>query len=261
MALNETAEAAIAKKIELLDQDMPRFAVRAILAGVYLTLATAFAGVAAQAVDRLAPGLGFLVFSLFFGIGLFTILALNAELATGNMMFSSYAATQGRMSWSKAVWLVCVTTIFNLVGAVLVGLLLSQSAKLGHMTDHDFMSQVTQSKLTKPALGVFLEAIGANFVVNMAVIVASYCKDYLSKLVAMVLILALFVGLGLEHVIANFSLINLVFFAAEPLPAAMTPTAVLTNWVCAWLGNFVGGGILMGATYAWLNKTDLKYRD
>lgn len=261
MALNETAEAAVAKKVELLDRDLPRFAVRAVLAGVYLTIATAFAGVAAQAVNHTVPGLGFLVFSFFFGIGLFAIVALNAELATGNMMYGSYGATTGQISWGKALKLVGITTIFNLVGAILVALLLAQSAKLGHMTDQDFMSQVAQSKLSKPALGIFLEAIGANFVVNMAVIAAAYCKDYLSKLVAIVVILALFVGLGLEHVIANFSLMNVVFFASNPLPAAMTPTATLTNWVCAWLGNFVGGGILMGTTYAWLNKTDLKYRD
>lgn len=261
VALNDTVEVAVAKKVQLLDQDLPRFAVRAVLAGIYLTIATAFAGVAAHIVNQVAPGLGYLVFSVLFGIGLFAIVTLNAELATSGMMYSSYAVTTGQIRWSKALKLVLVTTAFNLAGAILVALLLSQSAKFGHMTDQDFMSQVVQSKLSKPATGIFLEAIGANFVVNMAVIAASYCKDYLSKLVAMVLILAMFVGMGLEHVIANFSLMNLVFFAADPLPAALEPTAVLINWVCAWLGNFIGGGLLMGATYAWLNKTDLAYRD
>ena len=41
MALNDVAYAAIHKKDTLLRKDWPRFAVRAILAGVYLTLGAA----------------------------------------------------------------------------------------------------------------------------------------------------------------------------------------------------------------------------
>lgn len=58
MSLNETIEGSIGKKIELLHKDFGRFAFRAALAGIYLTLATAFAGVAGQAVEVHAKGLG-----------------------------------------------------------------------------------------------------------------------------------------------------------------------------------------------------------
>lgn len=166
MALNDVAHDAGAKKVELLQHDFLRFAARATLAGIYLTLATAFAGVAAQAVEAHAKGLGSLVLAFLFGIGLFAIIALNAELATGNMMFGSFGAT-----------------------------------------------------------------------------------------------LAVFVGLGLEHVIANFSLMTITLFASDPLPASFSAGAVLTNWLMVWLGNFVGGGVLMGCVYAWLNKTPYVYKD
>lgn len=45
MSLNDAAKAAAVKKVTLLDESFARFAVRATLAGVYLCIGTAFAGV------------------------------------------------------------------------------------------------------------------------------------------------------------------------------------------------------------------------
>lgn len=261
MALNDSVQGAVNKKVELLTKDFGRFAVRGTLAGVYLTLATGFAGVAGQAVEAHAKGIGSLVFAFTFGIGLFAIIILNSELATGNMMFGSYGATTGQIGWGKALWLVVITTLLNLVGCVLVALLLSQSAKFATMDNTHFISVLTEAKLHKSAWGAFIEGIGANFVVNMALVGAMFAQEFISKFVTVISILAVFVGLGLEHVIANFSLMTIAMFSSDPLPASMSFSAVALNWVMVWLGNFVGGGLLMGATYAWLNKTKYVYKD
>lgn len=261
MALNDIAQGAVAKKTELMQKDFPRFAVRATLAGVYLTLGTAFAGVAGNAVEKAAPGLGALVFALFFGIGLYSIVILNAELATGNMMFGSYGATTKQISWGKAVVFVLVTTLFNLIGCFALAWVLSQSAKLGHMDSSHLIETLTQGKLKKSAWGAFIEGLGANFVVNMAIVGAALAKDFASKFITIVSFLAIFVGLGLEHVIANFSLMTITLLCGDTLPANMTVGAVLLNWLMVWLGNFVGGGLLIGGVYAWLNKTKQVYKD
>ena len=55
MSLNDAAKAAAVKKVTLLDESFARFAVRATLAGVYLCIGTAFAGVVGQAVNGVAP--------------------------------------------------------------------------------------------------------------------------------------------------------------------------------------------------------------
>lgn len=261
MSLNEIAEGAVNKKIELMQKDLPRFGVRATLAGVYLTLGTAFAGVAGHAVEQHAPGLGGVVFALFFGIGLYSIIILNSELATGNMMFGSYGATTKQISWGKAIGFVALTTLFNLVGCFLVAWLLSQSAKFSSMTDTHLIATLIEGKLHKSAWGAFIEGIGANFVVNMAIIGAAFTKDFAGKFVTILAFLAVFVGLGLEHVIANFSLVSITLLASDPLPASMSVGSVLLNWLMVWLGNFVGGGLLIGAVYAWLNKTKTVYKD
>lgn len=261
MALNDSVQGAVNKKIELLTKDFGRFAVRGILAGVYLTLATGFAGVAGQAVEAHAKGMGSLVFAFTFGIGLYAIIILNSELATGNMMFGSYGATTGQIRWGKAIWFALITTVLNLAGCFLVALLLSQSAKFATMDNTHFISVLTEAKLHKSAWGAFVEGIGANFVVNMAIVGALFAKDFVSKFVTIVSILAVFVGLGLEHVIANFSLMTITLFSSDPLPASMSFASVGLNWLMVWLGNFVGGGLLLGATYAWLNKTKYVYKD
>ncbi|SER67780.1 formate/nitrite transporter family protein [Corynebacterium cystitidis] len=262
MALNDIAEASVNKKIELLDNDKPRFGVRSVLAGVYLTLGTAFAGVAGQTAESIAPGhgLGALVFASLFGLGLFSIVILNTDLATGNMMFASYGTTTGQIGWGKAIWFVFVTTFFNLIGALLVGLLMSQSAKLGDMDNTHLISTLSEGKLDKGPWQAFVEAIGANFVVNMAIVAALYAKDFVSKFFVIIPIIAIFVGLGLEHVIANFSLMSITLFA-NPLPDNFTVGAIALNWLMVWLGNFVGGGLLIGGVYAWLNKTKYVYKD
>ena len=141
-----------------------------------------------------------------------------------------------------------------------MALVLSQSAKLGGIDDTHLISTLTEGKLAKPFFGAFVEAMGANFVVNMAVLGALQAKEIISKFAVILPIIAVFVGLGLEHVIANFSLFSLAFFA-DPHPAGFDGLHITVNWVAVWLGNFVGGGLGIGAVYAWLNQTKTSYVD
>ena len=131
MSLNDAAAAAVTKKVTLLDQSFSRFAVRSTLAGVYLAIGTAFAAVLGMGVEKHVPGMGALVFACFFGLGLFAIVLLGAELATGNMMYMVYGAVRKDVGWGKGLWLLVVTTVFNLVGAAVFAAAISSSAWYG----------------------------------------------------------------------------------------------------------------------------------
>ena len=261
MSLNEAAKAGSLKKAALLDQSFSRFSVRAILAGVYLCIGTVFAGVVGQAVEELAPGLGSVIFALFFGLGLFAIVILGAELATGNMMYMVYGAMQKHLSWGKAFYVLLITTIFNLVGAIIFAAVMGMSAKLANMDPSHLLVTISEGKLTKSPQGMLVEGMAANFVVNMGIVGAVFAKEIVSKFIVIVPIIGIFVGLGLEHVIANFCLFALTFFGSDPLPAAMTVGHVALNWPLVWIGNFIGGGLLIGGVYAWLNNGPEDYRD
>ncbi len=86
-------------------------------------------------------------------------------------------------------------------------------------------------------------------------------KDDAGKVIAMIFIIFIFAFLGFEHVIANFSSFSLAFFASGGTLAAMTAGNVTVNLVLALLGNFVGGGLVIGLGYAWLNRTKSIYKD
>ncbi|MDD7582570.1 formate/nitrite transporter family protein [Corynebacterium sp. 32222D000AT] len=261
MSLNDSAAAAVNKKVTLLDKSFSRFAGRSTLAGVYLTVGTAFAGVVGNAVEQLAPGLGTPVFAMIFGLGLFAIVVLGADLATGNMMYMVYGAVNKQVSWGKGLWLLIVTTFFNLLGVILFAAAMGMSAKFSGMDPSHLIVTLSEGKLTKSPQGMFVEAILANFVVNMAIVGGIFAKEVVSKFFMIVPIIACFVGLGLEHVIANFCLFLLTAFGSDPLPAALTIGNVALNWTLVWLGNLVGGGFLIGGVYAWLNNGPEEYRD
>ena len=59
---------------------------------------------------------------------------------------------------------------------------------------------------------------------------------------------------GFEHVIANFPAFSLAYFASNGAIEAFTAGNVVHNLFWAFIGNFIGGGLIMGLGYAWLDK-------
>lgn len=110
-------------------------------------------------------------------------------------------------------------------------------------------------------LQIFSEGIFANIIVNTAVFCTIRMKDDAGKIIAMIFIIFIFAYLGFEHVIANFSSFSLAFFASGGTVPGMTIGAVLLNWVVALLGNYVGGALVIGLLYSWLNKDQTEYVD
>ena len=82
-------------------------------------------------------------------------------------------------------------------------------------------------------------------------------KDDTARLFFIIAVIFLFVYGGFEHIIANFSLMSLAFFSGNE----MSLVAVLMNWGIAFIGNLIGGGVIMGLGYSFLNSHDAPYLD
>lgn len=99
---------------------------------------------------------------------------------------------------------------------------------------------------------IFLRGIGANWLVCFAVFISISSRDIASKIIAIWWPTATFVALALDHVIANMFFIPMGIWCGAPFGPgyyiwkSMIPTA---------LGNFVGGGVFVGATYWYLYLT------
>ena len=71
----------------------------------------------------------------------------------------------------------------------------------------------------------------------------------------------MFVLLGYEHVVANFSSFSLIFFSKfRDLVQDFELVNILRHWGVSFIGNLIGGGIL-GLSYAYLNTTKINYKD
>lgn len=264
VSFHEKAPVAISNKLDLFAHEPARFAVRAVMAGVYLGIMTAFASTTATLLEAHAPGWGKYAFGAIFASTLYVIIVLQGELATGNMMFMAYGATQKMNTVSRGLVLILYVTLFNLIGGLLIAGLISQTT-IAHAGDvqYDFLHTLLVSKLEKPSITLFVEAILANMVVNIAFMLSTQAgNDYSAKLWSVVLIIPAFATMSYEHSIANFVLSALGGFILGPEAIeGFTTLNVLRNWAVVWLGNLIGGGLIMGGVYGWLNRTRTQYKD
>lgn len=249
------------KKIDLVNNSILRYIVRAMLACLFLTLGTAVAVMIGDKVDHFAPGLGKITYAFMFSWSLVMIIYMNAELGTSNMMYMTTGVYQKIVKPGKALQILLLCIVCNLLGGILAGYLVSLTSVFHNLPADHFLFTAVSGKLEKAPLQIFVEGIFANIVVNTAVRCTLRMKDDAGKVIAMIFIIFIFAFLGFEHVIANFSSFSLAFFASGGTLAAMTAGNVTVNLVLALLGNFVGGGLVIGLGYAWLNRTKSIYKD
>ncbi|MGC6769843.1 formate/nitrite transporter family protein [Enterococcus sp. LJL128] len=259
--LFEQIDKSINKKISLFQNSTVRYIVRAMLACMFLTLGTAVAFVIAMKGEDIAHGLGKMLYAFMFSWSLVMILYMNAELGTSNMLYMTVGVYRKKIRLPLAAKILFTCILFNLVGGVLFGFLIGQTAPFQNLASDNYMFTAIAGKLTKSTTQILVEGMFANIVVNTAVLVSMRMKDDAGKIAAIIFIIFIFAFLGFEHVIANFPAFTLAYVASHGTIAAMTLGNVVHNLVFALIGNFIGGGLVMGLGYAWLNNADTNYLD
>lgn len=261
--LMATLDKSIQKKAELIETNYSAYAVRAMLATLYLTLGYAISVYVMDKLNHLVDGSGKLAYALLFGWGLTMIVYMNAELGTSNMMYMTSAIHRKVIPTRTAVKILLSCIAFNFIGAVITCYFLSLTSpfQVGHVASQSAVFELAMTKLSKTPLTQFVEGIFANIVVNISVIAALRMKDDAGKIIATIGIIFIFAFLGYEHVIANFSTFSLAYFSNGGPVDGMTVLSVLSNFLFSGLGNFVGGGLVIGLTYSWLNQQSKRYLD
>src|SRR5215469_11603101 len=125
--VEKAAEAGFGK-INLLQDDPPRYLLRSVGAGMGLTLVVFVYWVLKQNLHDIS--LGAVIASAFFGVGLTIIVFTNTELFTSNNMYLTISSAEGRTDWRQAalLWVCCY--FGNFAGAILVALLLAGAGSL-----------------------------------------------------------------------------------------------------------------------------------
>lgn len=201
------------KKIDLVNNSILRYIVRAMLACLFLTLGTAVAVMIGDKVDHFAPGLGKITYAFMFSWSLVMIIYMNAELGTSNMMYMTTGVYQKIVKPGKALQILLLCIVCNLLGGILAGYLVSLTSVFHNLPADHFLFTAVSGKLKKHPSN-FCRRYLANIVVNTAVLCTLRMKDDAGKVIAMIFIIFIFAFLGFEHVIANFSSFSLAFFAS-----------------------------------------------
>lgn len=238
-----------------------RYLQRAAMAGIIIGVlyATNYAVIAAfDAVDlgesTLRP-LGRIAGALAFGWALVFIYYSKSELLTSNMMILSIGAYYRRTSWRKALRILGLCFLGNALGGLLVALLVRFSTITEGVPMAEMVASV-EHKTTFVSDGVagwgdlFIRAILCNFLINLAMLLVynGLIKDDLTKSLVMIVAVFMFAFLGLEHSVANT-----VLFTVVGLSEGVDVGLAAGNVGIALLGNFLGGGVLIGLYYAYVN--------
>ncbi|MDN6668681.1 MAG: formate/nitrite transporter family protein [Tetragenococcus koreensis] len=260
-ALFKKIDSSIIKKVDLIESSYTRYAVRAVLACLFLTLGTAIAFGTAMKAEEVAPGSGKFLYAFMFSWSLVMILYMNAELGTSNMLYMTVGVYRKKIDIKIAGKILFTCILFNLIGGIFFGYLISLTGTFQNLPADNFMFTSLANKLEKSTIQILVEGVFANIVVNTAVLVSLRMKDDAGKVLAIIFIIFIFAFLGYEHVIANFPAFSLGYFASHGAISTMTTANLIHNILFALLGNYIGGGLVIGLVYAWLNNTKSDYVD
>ncbi|EOL41701.1 formate/nitrite transporter [Enterococcus phoeniculicola] len=228
-------------------------AILAIMAGIFIGLA----GVAMiRTMGSMPKEWGTfvnLMGALIFPFGLICLLLVGGELVTGNMMAVSmalYAKEITLKQWARNMFLV---TVFNLVGAVGVAIFFGYFSNTLQGGFVERTIAVAQGRIADAPMATFLSAVACNILVCTGVYMSFAAKDFIGKIVGILLPITGFVIAGYQHVVANMFLL-----AAGYLVGGVTLSEFSLNMFVVWLGNLVGGGGLLAGMYFLAFKVGMK---
>ena len=172
--------------------------------GAFLVLAV---GGACPAIANANPGVKQILsgaFGLPFGL-LMTLLA-GGELFTGNTAFLTTGVVEKKVDWKDLLKNWIFSYAGNFVGAMMLAKLAFLAGTLG---DGPAAVATAVAKTSLSSETLFVRGLLCNWLVSMAVYMASGCSSAASKAIVIFFPISAFVALGLEHSVANMFLIPL----------------------------------------------------
>lgn len=261
-----TALEALETKTLMSGQLLQRYLQRAGMAGiligifysVYYSTVAVFASIQYETLSL--EGVGKVVGALIFGFALVFIYYTKSELLTSNMMIVTVGAYYNRARWWRALRLLFFCYLGNLLGGLLVAILFRFSSLISGpvLEQMDHSVEVKLGYVSEGIAGwgdLFVRAIFCNLMINLAMLLVynGLIKDDLTKSLAMIMSVFVFAFAGFEHSVANS-----VLFMIIGLEQGIDVGLAAGNVGIALLGNYVGGGLLIGLYYAYVND-DSKY--
>jgi len=228
-----------------------RYTMRAAMAGIIICLMYIFVyQIKTDLGHDFNSGLSKYLMSLSFSMALVFIYFTNSELLTSNFMYFTVGRYYDKVSWGDTmkIWGLCL--IGNMVGIEFIALLVWSCGMLSDGVVENLVHTVNAKTVNSGAWLIFIKAVFANYFINASVIVAMQLTEHLAKIVVLMMGVTVFAYMGFEHVIANSALFAMALLEQ---PEGVNVMHVGKNFLFSLLGNYVGGGLVVGLFYAYLN--------
>ena len=190
-------------------------------------------------------GLGTLLGACVFPIGLICILVGGGELITSNMMAVTLATLDKKIKISLLIKNLFIITLANLIGALFVAYFLGHLTGLTEGAVFEKTVHTAESKINATFIQGLFSGVGCNWLVGMGAWLAFCAKDVSGKILGTWFPIMTFVAVGFQHVVANMFVIPAAMFGG----ADITFSQFLNNMFTIFLGNYLGGAVLVAGLY------------
>ncbi len=240
-------------KADFLKSSLGKYFLLSMLAGIYVGFGIVLIfSIGAPLKDLSSPFVKALM-GASFGVALTLVIFAGSELFTGNNMVMTIGLLEKKVSKYELYGIWFVSYIGNLVGSLLLALTVAHSGIISNPIANSFITATASAKMSAPFIELFLRGILCNMLVCLAVWCSGRTKEDVAKLVLIFWCLFAFIGSGLEHSVANMTLLGMGLFI--PHEASVSWLGFFQNLIPVTLGNIVGGAINMGAAYWYIAST------
>ncbi|EMU52622.1 MULTISPECIES: formate/nitrite transporter family protein [Clostridium] len=228
-------------KKEMADKSIVKYFARAIMAGIFLMLATILSYTIGAVLSSNYPEAAKISGAALFCFAIIAVVFFGGELFTGNnmVMFIGYLKKEVSLKDTMKIWI--YSFIGNLIGIVIFAYMFAESG-CNFESIKTYIEPIVYGKINLSVSQMIFRGILCNFSVCLAVYSGIRLKSETGKIILMFLCVFTFVLAGFEHSIANLAAFAIAFFSFGGLP--MVP--VLNNIFWVVIGNILGGGLILG---------------
>ncbi len=254
-AVDDNAAVARAKADQLRTRPLA-YLLTAVLAGGFIGVGVVLL---AAAVGPLLVG-GSVAVKLtsgaIFGVALTLVVFAGTSLFTGEVMYMLQGLISGgcRLYEVVAVWIAAL--VGNFIGAFVFSWMVYESGVLAAKPKPGavapglaFITSAVTGKIHATDGQLFWRAVLCNMLVCLALWMASRTRSDGAKLVLIWWCLFAFIAAGFEH-----SIVNMTIFSFAILSDVATWSNLFHNLLLTVTGNIVGGGVIVGLSYAYLGR-------
>lgn len=255
------SHAAISKA----ESSLPKLIILSVMAGIFIALGAqaSLMGSYNLLADADTFGIGRLLMACIFPVGLMLVILCGAELFTGNclMVIGIY---DKRIKWAGLLRNWIIVYLGNFLGALLIVLAIASSdfwsnseGLLGAVTIKTAAAKCSMGFGKAVILGIL-----CNFLVCLAIWMATGAAETTGKILSCWFVIGLFVLSGFEHSVANMYFIpagiiasgNEAYAGIAGLDISFLTWGafIVKNLLPVTIGNIIGGSLFVGTTY-WLS--------